>query len=64
MATEPSESDPLAAFGANEWLVDEMHESYLEDPKSVDPAWKTYFESDSFKGNRSEEHTSELQSPI
>lgn len=50
MATEPSETDPLAAFGANEWLVDEMYETYLEDPKSVDPAWKTYFEGDSFKG--------------
>ena len=50
MATEPSESDPLAAFGANEWLVDEMYETYLADPKSVDPAWKTYFEGDGFKG--------------
>ncbi|MDX6260327.1 MAG: multifunctional 2-oxoglutarate metabolism enzyme, partial [Kribbellaceae bacterium] len=51
MATEPSESDPFAAFGANEWLADEMYESYLSDPKSVDPAWIKYFESDSFKGN-------------
>jgi 2-oxoglutarate dehydrogenase E1 component len=51
VATEPSESDPLAAFGANEWLVDEMYESYLADPKSVDPAWSAYFEGDSFKGN-------------
>jgi multifunctional 2-oxoglutarate metabolism enzyme len=51
VATEPSESDPFAAFGANEWLADEMYESYLSDPKSVDPAWIKYFESDSFKGN-------------
>lgn len=51
MATEPSESDPLAAFGANEWLVDEMYESYLADPKSVDPAWSAYFEGDGFKGH-------------
>ena len=30
-------------LGANEWLVDEMLESYLKDPNSVDPAWVDYF---------------------
>ena len=30
-------------FGANDWLVDEMYEHYLEDPTSVDPAWLEYF---------------------
>ena len=30
-------------LGANEWLVDEMLESYLKDPNSVDPAWVEYF---------------------
>ncbi|GAA1664214.1 multifunctional oxoglutarate decarboxylase/oxoglutarate dehydrogenase thiamine pyrophosphate-binding subunit/dihydrolipoyllysine-residue succinyltransferase subunit [Kribbella yunnanensis] len=43
MATEPSDSNPLAAFGANEWLVDELYEKYLQDPKSVDPAWLDFF---------------------
>jgi len=43
VATEPSETNPLAAFGANEWLVDEMYEKYLQDPKSVDQAWSSFF---------------------
>ncbi|HEY0693022.1 MAG TPA: multifunctional oxoglutarate decarboxylase/oxoglutarate dehydrogenase thiamine pyrophosphate-binding subunit/dihydrolipoyllysine-residue succinyltransferase subunit, partial [Kribbella sp.] len=43
MATEPSETNPLAAFGANEWLVDEMYQKYLQDPKSVDTAWLDFF---------------------
>ena len=30
-------------LGANEWLVDEMFESYQKDPNSVDPAWVEYF---------------------
>jgi 2-oxoglutarate decarboxylase len=32
-----------ADFGANEWLVDEMHQRYLADPSSVDPAWWNFF---------------------
>ncbi|HEY9334953.1 MAG TPA: hypothetical protein VIQ79_11040, partial [Kribbella sp.] len=43
MATEPSDTNPLAAFGANEWLVDELYEKYQQDPKSVDPAWLDFF---------------------
>jgi 2-oxoglutarate dehydrogenase E1 component len=38
-----SEEDPLAAFGANEWLVDEMYEQYRTDPGSVDKAWGDFF---------------------
>src|SRR5579875_1723127 len=36
---------PIASadFGANEWLVDEMHQRYLADPSSVDPAWWNFF---------------------
>ena len=37
------ESEPSEDFGANEWLVDEMHDQYLQDPASVDPAWVAYF---------------------
>jgi multifunctional 2-oxoglutarate metabolism enzyme len=36
-------SDPLADFGANEWLVDEMYDQYLKDKDSVDASWQTYF---------------------
>ncbi len=35
--------NPLAAFGANEWLVDEMYEQYKQDPNSVDKAWWDFF---------------------
>jgi 2-oxoglutarate decarboxylase len=42
---EPTEGNPLAAFGANDWLVDEMYEQYQEDPSSVDPAWWDFFAS-------------------
>lgn len=40
--TTPTDN-PLAAFGANEWLVDEMYERYQQDPNSVDKAWWTFF---------------------
>jgi 2-oxoglutarate dehydrogenase E1 component len=33
----------MSAFGANEWLVDEMYEQYQKDPDSVDPAWWDFF---------------------
>ncbi|HEY3438337.1 MAG TPA: multifunctional oxoglutarate decarboxylase/oxoglutarate dehydrogenase thiamine pyrophosphate-binding subunit/dihydrolipoyllysine-residue succinyltransferase subunit, partial [Actinotalea sp.] len=33
-----------AAFGANQWLVDELYEQYLKDRDSVDPAWWDFFE--------------------
>ncbi|MDM4764146.1 hypothetical protein QT381_14140, partial [Galbitalea sp. SE-J8] len=34
-----SEDSPSNAFGANEWLVDEMYERYLVDRESVDRSW-------------------------
>ncbi len=30
-------------FGANEWLVDEIYEKFLQDRNSVDPAWWEFF---------------------
>ncbi|HEY5135189.1 MAG TPA: multifunctional oxoglutarate decarboxylase/oxoglutarate dehydrogenase thiamine pyrophosphate-binding subunit/dihydrolipoyllysine-residue succinyltransferase subunit [Candidatus Nanopelagicales bacterium] len=36
-------SSGLAAFGPNEWLVDEIYQQYLTDPGSVDPAWWDFF---------------------
>ena len=35
--------DPMAGFGPNEWLVDEIYQQYLDDPKTVDPAWWDFF---------------------
>ncbi|AEW96486.1 MULTISPECIES: multifunctional oxoglutarate decarboxylase/oxoglutarate dehydrogenase thiamine pyrophosphate-binding subunit/dihydrolipoyllysine-residue succinyltransferase subunit [Streptomycetaceae] len=44
----PTDSDgegknPAAGFGANEWLVDEIYQQYLQDPNSVDRAWWDFF---------------------
>ncbi|PVC88263.1 hypothetical protein DBP19_23850, partial [Streptomyces sp. CS090A] len=36
-------TNPAAAFGANEWLVDEIYQQYLQDPSSVDRAWWDFF---------------------
>ena len=30
-------------FGANEWLIEEMYDSYLADKTSVSEEWRTYF---------------------
>ncbi len=30
-------------FGANEWLVDEMYERYLQDPSSLEKTWLDFF---------------------
>ena len=37
-------SEPLASFGPNEWLVDELYEQYKRDKTLVDKAWWSYFE--------------------
>ena len=39
----PDLSSRLAAFGPNEWLVDEIYQQYLDDRNSVDPAWWDFF---------------------
>src|SRR4051812_18673265 len=36
-------SSPLAGFGTNEWLVEEMYQQYLADPSTVDQAWHEFF---------------------
>jgi len=38
-----SPEQKLAAFGPNEWLVDEIYQNYLTDPSSVDAAWWDFF---------------------
>lgn len=37
------DKNPAAAFGPNEWLVDEIYQQYLQDPNSVDRAWWDFF---------------------
>ncbi|MBM6405260.1 multifunctional oxoglutarate decarboxylase/oxoglutarate dehydrogenase thiamine pyrophosphate-binding subunit/dihydrolipoyllysine-residue succinyltransferase subunit [Phycicoccus sp. CSK15P-2] len=44
MAEQSPSSDPLTAFGPNEWLVDELYEQYRHDKSSVDKAWWQFFE--------------------
>ncbi|MGH3749136.1 MAG: 2-oxo acid dehydrogenase subunit E2, partial [Micromonosporaceae bacterium] len=36
-------SEVLADFGPNEWIVEDMYQRYLSDPSSVDPAWHDFF---------------------
>ena len=39
---QTSQENPLAGFGPNEWIVEEMYQRYLADPSSVDPAWHDF----------------------
>ncbi|ASW56558.1 multifunctional oxoglutarate decarboxylase/oxoglutarate dehydrogenase thiamine pyrophosphate-binding subunit/dihydrolipoyllysine-residue succinyltransferase subunit [Plantactinospora sp. KBS50] len=40
---QTSQENPLAGFGPNEWIVEEMYQRYLADPTSVDSAWHEFF---------------------
>ncbi|MEO3744350.1 multifunctional oxoglutarate decarboxylase/oxoglutarate dehydrogenase thiamine pyrophosphate-binding subunit/dihydrolipoyllysine-residue succinyltransferase subunit [Plantactinospora sp. B5E13] len=40
---QTSQENPLAGFGPNEWIVEEMYQRYLADPTSVDAAWHDFF---------------------
>src|SRR5215831_8972193 len=42
-SAEPGTAPGSADFGANEWLVDELYQRYLDDPGSVDKAWWSFF---------------------
>jgi multifunctional 2-oxoglutarate metabolism enzyme len=44
VSSQPHPSNPMAAFGPNEWLVDEYYQRFLADKHSVDPAWWEFFE--------------------
>ncbi|MDO5052298.1 MAG: multifunctional oxoglutarate decarboxylase/oxoglutarate dehydrogenase thiamine pyrophosphate-binding subunit/dihydrolipoyllysine-residue succinyltransferase subunit [Pseudoclavibacter sp.] len=39
MSSHTTGTDSASDFGANDWLVEEMYEKYLQDKNSVDPAW-------------------------
>jgi multifunctional 2-oxoglutarate metabolism enzyme len=40
---QTSQDNPLADFGPNEWIVEDMYQRYVADPTSVDPAWHEFF---------------------
>ena len=44
MSDQSTSGDPMASFGPNEWLVDELYQQYLTDKNSVDRAWWEFFE--------------------
>ncbi len=44
MSSQTPASNPMAGFGPNEWLVDEIYQSYVKDKDSVDRAWWDFFE--------------------
>jgi 2-oxoglutarate dehydrogenase E1 component len=41
--SQASQDNPLAGFGPNEWIVEDMYQRYLADPAVVDPAWHDFF---------------------
>ncbi|HLS72132.1 MAG TPA: multifunctional oxoglutarate decarboxylase/oxoglutarate dehydrogenase thiamine pyrophosphate-binding subunit/dihydrolipoyllysine-residue succinyltransferase subunit [Actinomycetaceae bacterium] len=43
MSTQEHPDPVAAAFGANEWLIEELFEQYQKDPSLVDPAWWDFF---------------------
>ncbi|MFI9390614.1 multifunctional oxoglutarate decarboxylase/oxoglutarate dehydrogenase thiamine pyrophosphate-binding subunit/dihydrolipoyllysine-residue succinyltransferase subunit [Streptomyces bauhiniae] len=43
VSTDDQAGKNAAAFGPNEWLVDEIYQQYLQDPNSVDRAWWDFF---------------------
>jgi multifunctional 2-oxoglutarate metabolism enzyme len=43
VSSQAPASNPMAEFGPNEWLVDEIYQQYLENKDSVDPAWWDFF---------------------
>ena len=44
MSEQSTSGDPMAFFGPNEWLVDELYQQYLTDKDSVDRAWWAFFD--------------------
>ncbi|NHC24246.1 multifunctional oxoglutarate decarboxylase/oxoglutarate dehydrogenase thiamine pyrophosphate-binding subunit/dihydrolipoyllysine-residue succinyltransferase subunit [Nocardioides sp. IC4_145] len=57
-------SEPPADFGANEWLVEAMHEQYEKDPASVDPRWVEYFRNGGGDGSNGSSNGSSNGAPV
>ncbi|MGI8702755.1 MAG: multifunctional oxoglutarate decarboxylase/oxoglutarate dehydrogenase thiamine pyrophosphate-binding subunit/dihydrolipoyllysine-residue succinyltransferase subunit [Nocardioidaceae bacterium] len=68
--SESTQSDSLAGFGPNEWLVDEMFDKYKEDPGSVSDEWQQLFAEDGTAtvtvgtGDSSNGHASPPEKPM
>ncbi|MEO6882029.1 MAG: hypothetical protein ABI181_13935, partial [Mycobacteriaceae bacterium] len=41
-SSSAASSSASSQFGANQWLVDEMYQRYLDDPASVDATWHEF----------------------
>ncbi len=39
-----TEGRDVEAFGPNVWIVDAMYRRFLDDPASLSPAWREFFE--------------------
>ena len=67
MPAQPPPNDPLAVFGPNEWLVDELYQQFLKDKSSVDEAWWEFFADyqsiDLRTGNRDPDGTASVSPP-
>jgi 2-oxoglutarate dehydrogenase E1 component len=58
-----STANPVAEFGANEWLVDEMYERYQSDPSSVGSEWLAFFEKREAGSNGSTSRRASAKAP-
>jgi 2-oxoglutarate dehydrogenase E1 component len=58
-----AQSDRLAEFGTNVWLVDEIYQQYLTDPNSVDRAWWDFF-ADYTPGDAGQAPAAERSEPL
>ncbi|MDO5698434.1 MAG: multifunctional oxoglutarate decarboxylase/oxoglutarate dehydrogenase thiamine pyrophosphate-binding subunit/dihydrolipoyllysine-residue succinyltransferase subunit [Dermatophilus congolensis] len=63
MPQQPSSNDPMADFGANEWLVDELYAQYKADKNSVDRSWWPLFAERDAGGNGSETQSPPAAAP-
>ncbi len=52
MSQEGQNAAANSAFGPNEWLVEELYQSYLRDKNSVDKAWWDFFADYDHAGRR------------
>ena len=53
--TPNADASDAAEFGPNQWLVDELHSQFTQDPTSVDPTWAEYFRSRAEEGESAAE---------
>ncbi len=64
MSEQSTSGDPIAAFGPNEWLVDELYQRYLTDKHSVDKAWWEFFKDYGSDGGRADNGSAPALPPV